>query len=81
MAIWKICANCDENVLAQFHAVRIANGPRFPQRFFAGSNATRKISSFGVSRSERSEKSGVAPIRELASALGKANCLGAIARI
>src|SRR5206468_11028400 len=65
----------------QFHAVSIANGPRSPQRFFPGSDATRKISSFSVSRSQRGEKSRNAPVGKRASALGEANCLGAIARV
>jgi hypothetical protein len=81
VAIWKICANCAQNVLAQFHALSIANGLRSSQCFFPGGNATRKISRFGVSCSQRSEKSRGAPIRQLASALGKANCLGAIADV
>ena len=81
VAIWKICAKRRENVFAEFYAVGITQGARLAQRFFPGSDRTWKISSLSVSRSQRSEKSRNAPVGKRASALGKANCLGAIARI
>src|SRR5215467_9511807 len=81
VAIWETCANRRQNVFAQFHAVTIANGLPSAHGFFPDSDATRKISSFSVSRSQRGEKSRNAPLGKRASALGKTNCLGAVPRV
>src|SRR5262245_15927530 len=80
MAKGKICAERHQNVFAQFHVVRIANGVRSRARFFRGSDATRKISSFSVSRSQRSEKSGGSTFRKRACALGQTNRFGTVSQ-
>ena len=50
------------------------------ERFFGNADRPRKISHLSVSRSQRIEKSRNLAFSQIASALGKTNCFGSIAR-
>ena len=85
----RACDLTERRILALLDtlAAAYAETGDFPRAISAAEEALnradcwRKISSLSVSRSQRSEKSRNAPLGKRASALGKTNCLGAVARI